>query len=119
MSNDERRRDPRIPMDLRGVVDDANGGDEVLCRVANLSRSGAHAVSNRALPEMTQVRIRIQLDADEHPAPATFNCDAAVVRCDRRPDGAFDLGLFFTWIAPSDRAMLEELLKAKPIVTMS
>jgi hypothetical protein len=115
MARPERRKEPRVKTDLNGVLRKSSA-DEVLCRVANLSRSGALAVSSRPLPEMSQVRIRIQVEEEFGEESSAFNCEAAVVRCDRRPDGAFDLGLFFTSMKESDRGVLEELLKTKPIV---
>ena len=119
MSMHERRREPRVETDLNGFVVGQGAAGNVVCRVANLSRSGALAVSSRPLPEMTQVQIEIPVEHGSEAEDAAFRCVAAVVRCDRRADGRYDVGLFFTSMTPADRAVLEELLRAKPIVPAS
>lgn len=118
MTRADRRKAPRIETDLSGILD-KHATEEARCRVANLSRSGALAVSNRALPEMSQVRVRIQVADESTGDPVSFHCEAAVVRCDRRPDANYDLGLFFTAMKEEDRMVLENLLRTKPVVPVS
>jgi c-di-GMP-binding flagellar brake protein YcgR len=106
MATFERRREPRVQTDLPGVL---HADQDFHCQVADLSRNGALAIANRALPEHAIVRIRLETTS---PAgnPATFECEAAVVRCHPRPDGHFDLGLYFLSITESHRRVLESII---------
>lgn len=93
---------------IEGTLGD-KGGD-LKCRIANLSRLGACAISNIAIPEMTRVRIRFAFD-DVEAQTRSVACEAAVVRCQKRSDGQFEIGLFFTNMAPADRAAIEALAR--------
>ena len=103
----EKRKAPRVETPLfEGSLADKTG--EIRCRIANLSRLGACAVSNVALPEMTRVKVRFTMDAPDQP-PRDIACEAAVVRCQKRTDGMFDVGLFFTLMHAEDRAAIDRL----------
>jgi hypothetical protein len=86
----------------------ADRGGECKCRISNLSRLGACAVSNMALPEMTRVKVRFAVE-DTDASSRWVACEAAVVRCQKRPDGLFEIGLFFTTMQVADRAAIERL----------
>jgi hypothetical protein len=104
----ERRAAPRAETPLfEGML--ADRGSEVRCRISNLSRLGACAVSNLALPEMTRVKVRFQMDAPDA-ENRTIVCEAAVVRCQKRSDGLFDVGLFFTTMHADDRIAIDRLV---------
>lgn len=107
MERTDRRRAPRVDTDLIGSLGET---EAVTCRVANLSKSGALAISSHPVPELAQVRIRLQIPHDETET-TDFTCEAAVVRCDRRPDGEYDLGLFFTALGEEARAALDVALE--------
>jgi hypothetical protein len=92
--------------EMEGTLGGKSG--DLKCRISNLSRLGACAISNIALPEMTRVRVRFSIDEPEGAARA-INCEAAVVRCQKRPDGLFEVGLFFTTMQPADRAAIGSL----------
>jgi hypothetical protein len=105
--NDNRRGAPRVDTPLfEGTM--ADHGSEIRCRISNLSRLGACAVSNVALPEMTRVKIRFTMDAPDQ-AARNISCEAAVVRCQKRADGMFEVGLFFTMMQAEDRSAIERL----------
>lgn len=108
MTFNDRRQEPRIDTQI-----DANlsGTDEVSCRVANLSHSGALAISTIPLPEMAHMKVRLNVGADQAGAESSLVLEAAVVRCERRTDGAWDIGLFFTSVTPEVRARLESMIK--------
>ncbi len=112
----DQRRAPRVETSMTGVVAGTSRTD-IKCRISNVSRIGACAISETAFPEMAHVKIRFQVD--EPPSPGrTIACEAAVVRSQRRPDGQYDLGLFFTSIRAEDREVLDRLVaKGMPIVT--
>lgn len=106
-SGEKRRGAPRVETPLfEGMLADRSG--EIRCRISNLSRLGACAVSNLALPEMTRVKVRFTMDSPDQP-PRSISCEAAVVRCQKRTDGMFDVGLFFTMLNAEDRAAIERL----------
>ena len=103
----ERRGAPRVETPLcEGMLADRTG--EIRCRISNLSRLGACAVSNLALPEMSRVKVRFTMEEPEAEA-RTITCEGAVVRCQKRPDGLFEIGLFFTTLTADDRAAIERL----------
>lgn len=108
----DRRGAPRVETPLfEGMLADKSG--EFRCRISNLSRLGACAVSNMALPEMTRVKVRFNMDAPDQPS-RDIACEAAVVRCQKRADGMFDVGLFFTKMQAEDRTAIERLAARAP-----
>jgi c-di-GMP-binding flagellar brake protein YcgR len=104
----ERRAAPRTETDLYGSL--SGGSDELRCRVVNLSDVGACALSPAMVGEMTQVRLTLSV-ANDHGERLTTRIEAVVVRCQRRPDGIYDLGLFFTRIPETDREALRLAIK--------
>jgi hypothetical protein len=97
-----------------------HGGDgEIHCRVVNLSTIGACAISSHQIPEMAQVRIRVRAPEDGPEEPLSVWCDAAVVRCDRRPDGSWDVGLYFTGLGGDDQRRLAEIIEIHNAVPLS
>ena len=76
----ERRAAKRVETpQIEGTL--ADKGSDVKCRISNLSRLGACAISSVAMPEMTRVKIRFAIE-DDGGARSIF-CEAAVVRCQR------------------------------------
>jgi hypothetical protein len=103
----ERRAAPRAEVpNFEGSL--ADQGSEIRCRISNLSRLGACAVSSHALPEMTRVKVRFLMEAPDAD-PRSIACEAAVVRCQKRTDGLFDVGLFFTTMRADDRVAIDQL----------
>jgi hypothetical protein len=102
----ERRQAPRVGTELYGSVQ--NGGQpELRCRVVNVSGVGACAVSSKPLAEMAMVRLRLAVRDDDAGELRSIDVEAAVVRCQRRADGAYDVGLFFTKVRAEDAAVLQ------------
>lgn len=97
----DRRESPRIETDFEGKFGDQ---PEMRCRVVNVSRSGARAVSAVSIPEFSEVEISLRLKLDGK--SEVLKCRAAVVRCDPREDGQFDVGLFFPALEPDQKALL-------------
>lgn len=106
----ERRQTPRVETDLYGSVSPQSGA-ELRCRVLNVSGVGACAVSPRPLAEMAMVKLRLTARGDGDEAPTAIDVEAAVVRCQRRSDGAFDVGLFFTKVRPEDAEGLRRIVE--------
>lgn len=103
----ERRNAARSETDLYGSL--RGGAEELRCKIVNLSRIGACAVSPTAFPDMAQVRIRLT-DRNPDGSLATIQVEAAVVRCQRRSDGKFDVGLFFTSVTAPQMEMLDRIV---------
>jgi c-di-GMP-binding flagellar brake protein YcgR len=112
MEANDRRKSPRVPVAVSGVV---GSGSSRPCRVANLSTTGALVVVSEPLKEMVVVRVDFELCNEEN--AKDISVEAAVVRCDQRPDGQFDVGLYFTKIAPSARAAIARLVDASIVPT--
>lgn len=108
MSYQDRRREPRVDTAIDASL---QGAEEVACRIANLSRSGAMAVSNLPIPEMAQLKVRLSVPGEGDSAASTLVLEAAVVRCEARSDGRYDLGLYFTNHTPASRAALETIVR--------
>lgn len=108
MTFNDRRQEPRVDTHIAA---DLSGNAEVSCKVANLSRSGALAVSNIPLPEMASMKVRLNVGTEAN-ADSGLVLEAAVVRCERRIDGAYDIGLFFTGMTPEKRAQLEAVIRS-------
>ena len=108
----DRRRAPRVSTDLSGTID---GNEAVSCSVKNLSKTGALALSSHPLDEMSMVEIAVQITEDDGSAEV-FSCEAAVVRCDRRPDGQYDLGLYFTSVSEEARAVLNRIISTGTLI---
>lgn len=105
----DRRRHARS--DLDGTATLGAPGADLNCRVVNLSRSGALIRCDRPLNEMDMVTVQAEFDLDSI-GVQKFTCEAAVVRCSRRPDGQYDIGLFFTALDDSEQERLERIRKA-------
>jgi hypothetical protein len=58
------------------------------------------------------VVVKVQFEICAEVGQEEINAEAAVVRCDARPDGQFDVGLYFTSIAPKARAAISRLVDA-------
>ncbi len=101
----DRRRAPRVDTSYDGTLN--KGTDKLACRISNVSRIGTCAVSASPLNEMALVKVQFRLDDEDG---RLVTCEAAVVRCQRRPDGQYDLGLFFTTVSAEDRAALDRLV---------
>ena len=102
----ERRQAPRVSTDLFGSFKNSSG-PEMRCRVVNVSGVGALAISPVTMPEMATVKLRLSVRENDGGELRSVDVEAAVVRCQRRADGAFDLGLFFTRVRPEDAATLQ------------
>ena len=109
----DRRKDPRVKTELSGSLE-RDGRTQ--CRILNISRSGALAISTEPLPEMAQVQIRLNVDL-EGTESESICCEAAVVRCTRRPDGNYDVGLFFTRIPEGGAEMLDQIIEKQSLTS--
>ncbi len=108
MSTRDRRREPRIETDLAGSLQSHGRSG---CRVVNLSRNGALAISTDALPEHATAVVRLEA-ARADGSPLSFEATAAVVRCVERPAGDFEVALFFLGLNGDQKSSLENLIRS-------
>lgn len=105
----ERRRTHRvrpaaeIRMLLPGLATPAS--------VRDVSASGVRCTTERPIPVLSQVHLRLLIPAGA--ATRELNCNGAVVRCvrngaARQPTESFDTAIFFTDLRETDRAALED-----------
>lgn len=115
-ATNERRKKPRAPanFDLHLEFPGQSGS----ARVRDISSSGVRCESERPVPMMTQVQMRIVLPGGASDAPREIVCRGAVVRSEpitRSVSGAatvrsgapFDIAIFFTEMRDSDREDVE------------
>ena len=105
----ERRREPRARADrpLRITVDDA----PVEMRLRDLSASGVCFFSERPIPEMTALRIALDLPAEDG-ADQRVEAGGAVVRCQPISPRVehYEVAVFFHDIAEDDRQRLRRFV---------
>ncbi|MFH0946456.1 MAG: PilZ domain-containing protein [Planctomycetota bacterium] len=109
----DRRRHPRVDLDVGAVITSAEGGFEA--QVKNISLSGLLLYSSRSVEEMTIVGMRLSLPAQpERNMPAiVFEISGAVVRCDPVEDGSgrYELAVFLTDMPRESREALHDFIK--------
>ena len=104
----ERRRDPRARASFPLVLTPSSGPLEA--EVRDVSRSGVCATAARPVPEMMRVRLRFDLPSPE--GPRRIEGVGAVVRCARRAEAIYEIGILFTEMADADRDRLAEFVRA-------
>lgn len=101
----DRRRELRTDTDVGACLD-----GNIRCRMVNVSRSGALAISQHSVPEFSSVKVHLAATIDGR--SAELECVGAVVRCDPRSDGQFDIGLFFPTLTDTERERLAQIAHA-------
>jgi len=103
MSDDERRRGPRISQQIPVTL--GNGFEGGTCYTKNLSASGAYCTVRRFIPLMTKLHINLELSASSH-----VRCGGVVVRVDpSSPDPhrtQYEVAIFFNELTEHDRVVL-------------
>jgi len=110
--NQERRRHPRYPVKIP-IKTKSPAGEEITISAANISLTGVYCHSSHFIPEMTQMRLQVELPFS---AGSEFiSADGVVVRVE--PDEPspetenYRFALFFTSISPEDREKLKHYLE--------
>lgn len=110
-----RRGKPRIETSLEAKVTGADGGFEAT--VKNMSMSGLLLTSNRPIPEMTILGMRLSLPAKpEKRSPAyAFELTGAVVRSEpsREDKDQYEIAVFLTDMARESRAALQAFIEER------
>ena len=113
----DRRRHPRIDMDVGATITAADGGFEA--RVKNISLSGLLLYSEKPVPEMTIVGMRLALPEQvQRNIPAmAFEISGAVVRCDPIENGedGYELAVFLTDMPRESREALHDFIKNRMV----
>lgn len=116
MSTTERRRTPRIQLDLPLHL---TLGDRIIeTRISDISTNGIRFRTPRALPLMTQVQIGLELPTSGGEGPVALA--GVVVRSDLRPDasgnpdpdgGPYETAIFFHELSPQAHGQLLRFLE--------
>lgn len=104
----ERRRHPRVPMRLPVETGEAGG---LSLTTGDVSIGGVSCFSPKPVPEMTRMRLRIELPLPDE--ERWISAEAIVVRVDP-PQGErkdYRLALFFTQLSDADKAVLRRYLE--------
>lgn len=107
----ERRRARRAPADLPITLDCSTG--RIKARVRDISTSGICFFLNDPMPEMTAVKIDLEIGVDGKKAKVSG--DGAVVRCQRIAQGVehYEVAVFFTHLREDGRQLLENYVQGK------
>ncbi|MFG0319639.1 MAG: PilZ domain-containing protein [Planctomycetota bacterium JB042] len=110
-----RRGKPRVDTNLPAKVTAADGGFEAT--VKNMSMSGLLLTSNRPIPEMTILGMRLSLPArpDRRSPAYAFELTGAVVRsepCREEPD-QYEIAVFLTDMARESRSALQSFIEER------
>lgn len=111
----DRRGQPRIDANIGARVTAGDGGFEAT--VKNMSLSGLLLLTDRPVPEMTMLGMRLSIPAPQNrrgPAFA-FEITGAVVRCEPCSDDPkrFELAVFLTDLPRESRAALQEFIESR------
>lgn len=109
----DRRRSPRVEASFGAKVTALDGGFEA--SVKNISMSGLLLQSDRKVPEMTVVHMRLVLPptAKESRPSFAFEISGAVVRCQAVGRGnakKYELAVFLTDMPIETRSALREFI---------
>ena len=109
---DERRIHPRTSRRIE--IEGIHPGGAARLVATNLSLGGVYCTSDRDIPEMTRLAVRLLLPAKNgaHDSDQPIDVDAVVVRReeDARRPGAFELALLFTSLDGLQRDRLSRFL---------
>ncbi len=100
----ERRRSPRIRVDLAARID---GMD---CVLTDISEQGAGITWDRKVPEMSLIGLNGTVELPDQP-PLILNTQAVVVRCKEICEGGYLIGLFFLEMSDDMRESLSRFIK--------
>ena len=104
----ERRRAPRaradFPIDLW-----ADG--TVAARLENISTAGLCCVVGKAIPELSLARTTIELPAGQTPATRKYELEGAVVRCEPREEGDYEVAIFFQFPPPEAQELITDYVE--------
>ncbi len=111
-TDDDRRRWPRAGADWPVRLLLPEGHFEA--RVRDISRAGICFFLDRPIPEMTSLRIDLELPVPE--GMRFVRGDAVVVRCDKISDRLdhYEIAAFLNNMADPDRDALEAFVKLSP-----
>lgn len=110
----DRRANPRVETELDARV--TAGAEGFEATVLNLSVSGVLLLSDRPLPEMTMVRMRLSLPPRTGEGIAyAFEIGGAVVRCEERDNDPpkYELAVFLTNLPREAKVALVEFVSAR------
>lgn len=108
----ERRRHPRVTVDLPITISLADGEHEA--RLRDVSRAGICFFLDRRVPEMTLLRMRLDLPGTAGGARAAIEGRGVVVRCEALSPHVdhYEVAVFLDELGPEARERLEAYVLA-------
>ncbi len=105
----ERRKSPRVNAEFPIYIDTAAGRQKA--RVRDLSSKGVCFFLPQPIPEMTAVRVDLELPSKDSTAKVTG--DGAVVRCRRIASGVehYEVAVFFTYMPEDGKSVLDHFVR--------
>lgn len=103
----ERRRGKRAKKPVNCLILPEDASCDFVGVTNDLSCVGANCKINKHIPELTRLRLTLELDSGKQ----TF--DGMVVRCDEITNGEFDTAIYFTNIDLRARRSIDEFVKSQ------
>lgn len=103
----ERRRGKRARKSVNCVILTEDASFDLKGKTNDLSCIGANCKMNMHIPEMTRLRLSLELDSGIQ----TF--EGMVVRCDKQEDKVFDTAIYFTNIDMGTRNKIDDFINGR------
>ena len=103
----ERRRGPRTTKPVECVILTEDSDGNLKGKTKDLSCVGANCKFNKHIPEMTRLRLTLELEEGNQ----TF--EGMVVRCDKIKDNHFETAIYFTNIDLAARKSIDQFVRGK------
>lgn len=103
----ERRRGKRTRKSVECAILTEDANSDLRGVTKDLSCVGASCKLNRSIPEMTRLRLTLELES------GTQKFDGMVVRCDKVGENQFDAAIYFTNIDLEARKKIDEFVNGK------
>jgi hypothetical protein len=98
----ERRRSPRVRAKLPMTLKARDAGSAA--QLKDISNLGLCCTFPEPIPEMTLVKVRVEVDNTEH------EIEGAVVRCEKEKGGGWEIAVYFTNMGEGARAGLTDFV---------
>lgn len=103
----ERRRGRRVKKSVECAILTEDSSSDLKGLTKNLSCVGASCKVNKAIPEMTRLRLSLELDS------GIQKFEGIIVRCDKIDENQFDAAIYFTNIDLEARRKIDEFVNRK------
>lgn len=110
LAKKEKRLHPRVNLCLPMKV--AVNGYDFGTTTQNISCLGAYCTIDKYVPPFTRVMIKMDIPQEQGRAGSAYDvkCKGVVVRTQDRPEGGFDIAVFFNAIAEEERKKISQYI---------